>query len=265
MLLDVRGVCIELAGKSIIGDMSFGLRSGEFTVILGPNGAGKSTLLKALAGEFCLTRGEALFNGRHLNEWRPFELARSRAVMPQRVEVNFPLTAWEVIALGRPARSARAADPVIDELIELLDVQALANRSMPTLSGGEQQRVQLARVLAQIWDSPAPRLLLLDECTSALDPAHQQMVFRLLKELAHEQGFGVLAVAHDLNLAAQHGDSLILLRSGSMHSQGCPQRVLTETALWEVYGLAARVTHLPEGFPMVISSGRIGSQLKTAV
>jgi len=252
MLLQVDDLGIHLSGKSIVERLGFKLDAGELLVVLGPNGAGKSTLLKGLAGELRLAAGQVMFAGRPMTNWSNRDLARQRAVMPQRVEVNFPLTVEEVVRLGRPPEPLALSMPVLSELMELLDIVHLQHRLVPGLSGGEQQRVQLARVLAQIWDAKGPVLLLLDECTSALDPAHQQQVFSLLRRLARQRGFAVLAVAHDLNLAARFADRLLLLHQGEVYIAGLPSEVLTENVLAEVYGLSARIIELEEGYPVVI-------------
>ncbi|MBK1850569.1 heme ABC transporter ATP-binding protein [Marinobacter sp. 1-4A] len=252
MLLHVDGLGIHLAGKPIVRDLGFQLDAGELLVVLGPNGAGKSTLLKGLAGEHRIASGQISFAGCTLQHWPKREIAKRRAVMPQRVEVNFPLTVEEIVRLGRPAEPLSQSMPVLLELMDLLDIAHLRYRLAPGLSGGEQQRVQLARVLAQVWDAQGPVLLLLDECTSALDPAHQQQVFSLLRGLAKQRGFAVLAVAHDLNLAARFADRLLLLHHGQCYISGKPFEVLSETVLAAVYGLSARIIKLEEGYPLVV-------------
>ncbi|RBW48756.1 heme ABC transporter ATP-binding protein [Marinobacter sp. F3R11] len=252
MLLQVDGLGIHLSGKPVVKGLGFHLDAGELLVVLGPNGAGKSTLLKGLAGEHKIAGGQVMFDGQLMTGWSNRDLAKQRAVMPQRVEVNFPLTVEEIVRLGRPPEPLAQSMPILMELMELLDIAHLQHRLAPGLSGGEQQRVQLARVLAQIWDAEGPVLLLLDECTSALDPAHQQHVFSLLRRLARQRGFAVLAVAHDLNLAARFADRLMLLHQGQVHIEGLPSEVLTEGVLAEVYGLSARILELEEGYPLVI-------------
>ncbi len=261
MLLQVRNLDIELAGLQVLRDVGFDLSEGELMAVLGPNGAGKSTVVKALAGDLRLPGDRVVFSGRPLDSWSRRALARQRGVMPQRVDVNFPLTAEDVIRLGRPPEPGERSRAIVRELMQLLDITHLGNRLVPRLSGGEQQRVQLARVLAQIWDSSGPVLLLLDECTSALDPAHQQQVFSLLKRLTRERGYGVIAVVHDLNLAARFADRLLLLHRGQCHSSGAPAQVLTQQALHEVYGLTSRILMLEEGYPLVVptNEGRVVS------
>ncbi|PAV25631.1 heme ABC transporter ATP-binding protein [Tamilnaduibacter salinus] len=250
-ILETHSIAICLGGHPIVEDLSFTLRPGELVALLGPNGAGKSTLIRALAGEIDVPPDRVRFAGRAMGDWRRADIARHRAVMPQKVDLQFPMTTREVIALGRPRESAENRQRIIGELMARLDIARFADRLVPTLSGGEQQRVQLARVLAQIWERPAPHLLLLDECSSALDPAHQQLIFRELKQLA-ARGVALLVAVHDLNLASQFADRLMLLQSGRVVAEGTPGEVLVPDTLRDVYGLTCRVEALPEGYPMVI-------------
>ncbi|MET4028202.1 iron complex transport system ATP-binding protein [Marinobacter sp. MBR-99] len=251
MVLEIQNLSVSLAGTEIVSDINLTVSAGEVLMLLGPNGAGKSTLMKALAGELPY-RGRIRLAGRELGGWCPGELARHRAIMPQSVEVNFPLTVEEVVALGRPAATRRCVDSVAETLMEALEIKHLRHRLVPGLSGGEQQRLQLARVLGQIWDTRQDRLLLLDECTSALDPAHQQMVLELVGAMAREHGVAVLAIVHDLNLAAQFADRMVVMKSGRCFHEGGSSEVLTPSLLKAVYGYRARVIQLPEGYPLVI-------------
>lgn len=250
-LLTVTNLDLWFARQQILDDISLSLAQGELVALLGPNGAGKSTLIRALAGEITVPERAVSFDGRALNQWPMAALARHRAVMPQKIDLQFPMTVEEVVALGRPRENATQRRRIIRALLSRLDIIHLETRLVPTLSGGEQQRVQLARVLAQVWDRPDPRLLLLDECTSALDPAHQQQVFQQLHQLARE-GFALMVAVHDLNLAAQYADRLVLMKAGKIFAEGSPASVLTEQKLREVYGLHSRVELLPEGYPLVI-------------
>ncbi|ENO15739.2 heme ABC transporter ATP-binding protein [Marinobacter nanhaiticus D15-8W] len=250
-MLKVDQLNIRLSGRPILADVNLRLHPGELVALLGPNGAGKSTLVRTLAGELHAPANSIHFADQPLGQWRRSTIARHRAVMPQKVDLQFPMTVEEVIALGRPREKPEQRGRVIDALLERLDIEHLKTRLVPTLSGGEQQRVQLARVLAQVWDQPDPRLLLLDECTSALDPAHQQVVFGQLRQLA-SAGYGLLVAVHDLNLAAQYADRLVLMKGGRIVADDSPTSVLTPDILKAVYGLSARVTMLPEGYPLVI-------------
>lgn len=263
MVLSVNNVSVALGRARVVNGIDCHLRAGELLMLLGPNGAGKSTLLKAISGDLPY-RGSVSLSGRELGSWRPEKLARQRAVMPQRVEVNFPLTVEEVVQLGRPRKASGSSDPVVGLLMHALDIGHLKHRLVPGLSGGEQQRLQLARVLAQIMDSPGDRLLLLDECTSALDPAHQQMVLDLVRRLAKEEGVAVLAIVHDLNLAAQFADRLLVMNAGELIHEGSAREVLTPDLLEAVYGFSARVIELDEGYPMVVPRCGNPSRVYTA-
>ncbi|HLV78405.1 MAG TPA: heme ABC transporter ATP-binding protein [Marinobacter sp.] len=260
MALAVRNLCVSRGGTRIVDNLSLSVARGELLMVLGPNGAGKSTLLKALAGELPAT-GVMTLAGRSLSEWHPRQLARHRAVMPQRVDVNFPLTVEEVVAMGRPRGLRHQPDPVPEQLMAELDIGHLRHRLVPGLSGGEQQRLQLARVLGQILDTPGQRLLLLDECTSALDPAHQQLVLELIRTRAKEHGIAVLAIVHDLNLAAQFADRLMVMRAGRRLCDGVAQEVLTPAVLEAAYGFRARVMQLPEGYPIVVPVAKPSGQV----
>ncbi len=250
-LLNVESLSLKLEGRTILDGLTAHVRAGELVALLGPNGAGKSTLVKAVAGEVEAASGGIAINRRPLSQWPRAELARHRAVMPQKIDMQFPLTAYEVVALGRPREPMAQRQRIVTELLTLMDVADLAQRRVPTLSGGEQQRVQLARVLAQLWEQPHPGLFLLDECTSALDPAHQQLVFNRLRQLANS-GNGLLVAVHDLNLAAQWADRLILMNHGKVAVEGSPESVLTADNLMQIYGLDARVITLAEGYPVVL-------------
>ncbi|WP_111498122.1 MULTISPECIES: heme ABC transporter ATP-binding protein [Marinobacter] len=251
-LLQLSGVSVALGGHPILDDISLQVAAGEMVALLGPNGAGKSTLIRTLAGELSASAaGQVGFGDRPLGRWHRKELARHRAVMPQKVDLQFPMTVEEVVALGRPREPQARRSAVMAELLDWLDIAHLRTRLVPTLSGGEQQRTQLARVMAQVWDQPRPRLLLLDECSSALDPAHQQLVFQRLRGMANA-GAGLLVAVHDLNLAAQFADRLVLMKNGRLFAEGTPESVLTSANLYDVYGLSARVERLAEGYPMVI-------------
>ena len=176
-------------------------------------------------------------------------------MLPQHVEVSFPFAAAEIVAMGLPGSVNGQADhPLVSGLLHWLQVDHLAWRDYRSLSGGEQQRVQLARVLAQVWLTSGPKLLLLDECTSALDPAQQHRVMALLASLARRGDFAVVAACHDLALAATHVSRIWLMEYGRLVADGIPEQVLSRDRLNRVYGVRAEVRRA-DGHPVVHVQG----------
>ena len=252
------GLAYRANDRLLVDGVELALEPGQVHAVLGPNGAGKTTLLRLLAGELEPGAGSIEINGRALATMTPRELARQRAVLPQSHGLSFGFSAAQVVALGRlpcarhgPADEARIAR----EALELAGVGALAHRSYPTLSGGERARVQLARVLAQVWEplpDGASRFLLLDEPTASLDLAHQHDCLRAVRALA-AQGLGVLVVLHDPNLALRYASQATLLGGGRVVAQGVPTHVITAEALERLYGVPVRLLR-PEGerLPVVV-------------
>jgi iron complex transport system ATP-binding protein len=199
--------------------------AGELLAVVGQNGAGKSTLLKLISGELTPTSGEVQIHGKPLPEHSPPELALRRAVLPQQTVLQFSFRAREVVLMGRSPH-LRGAWPGLDDeeitecCMDLTETNSFAARLYPSLSGGEQSRVNMARVLAQ----EAP-VLLLDEPTSSLDLRHQELIMRIARQLARD-GACVIAVLHDLNLAAAYADRIAVLQNGSLVTVGTPDDVL---------------------------------------
>jgi len=245
-LLACAGLSLRLGGKTLLDDVSLRVRSGECLMLLGPNGAGKSTALRVLAGELTADAGQVRILGRPLNQWHGRALAPIRGVLPQQCAVHFPVTAGDVVDLGLPSHLRSKARATLRlELMEWLAVAHLARRLYPSLSGGEQQRVQLARVLGQVWKMPGQRLLLLDECTSALDPAQQHAVMGMLRNLSRAAEIGIVATTHDLSLAATYADRVCLMRHGRVVEDASPRQALTAENLAQVYDLHAQVRWEP--------------------
>lgn len=249
MSLVADAVCVMAADRCLVAEASLQLAPGELCVVIGPNGAGKSTLMKALCGDMVAQSGSVLLEDRDIHRWNLTARARVRAVLPQHTALTFPFTVREVVEMGRaPYRSYK--DPQADrcavaQAMQLADVAHLQNRFYPSLSGGEAQRVQLARVLAQL-DNPSgdARYLFLDEPTASLDPAHQHATLKLARRLV-QSNVAVLAVLHDLNLAALYADRVVMMREGRILADGPLREVLTEALIGRVFELPVSVLDHP--------------------
>ncbi|PIE36728.1 MAG: heme ABC transporter ATP-binding protein [Gammaproteobacteria bacterium] len=240
-LIEARKLCLQ-RGKPLLEAVDFSLQPGQIHAVLGPNGAGKSTLLKVLSGELAASAGEVSLAAQPLKHYSRLALARQRAVLPQLTAVSFPLLVEDIVAMGRyPHPHSSAADnrQHIRRAMQLAGVGHLAQRNFSSLSGGEQQRTQLARVLAQ--DTP---LLLLDEPLSALDIAHQLQLMDLLRELA-EAGKGIVIVLHDINLALRYASHVTLIHQGRVAAQGITRQVLDAQQLQTVFAVDASVDLCP--------------------
>jgi iron complex transport system ATP-binding protein len=245
---------VSRGGRTLVRLDRLAVRPGEFVAVLGPNGAGKSTVLRALTGEWP-SRGTVELFGRPLGQWRRDLLARRLAVMSQSTRLTFDFTVEEVVALGRlPHRgepSSRAREAVSCS-IGALGLQPYAHRAYTTLSGGEQQRVQFARVVAQLWGCTDPRLLLLDEPTSALDLRQQRSVLDLA-HAASRAGASVVAVMHDLNLAARFADRVCVMSAGAIRVQGAPADCLRAGPIRDAFGTeVVTETARSDGLPVVL-------------
>jgi iron complex transport system ATP-binding protein len=252
-MITAQDLIVTRGGRRILNLPALSVAPGGVFGILGPNGAGKSTLLRVLAGEMRPDSGVARLDGVPLSAWNPGVLARRRAVLPQSSTLGFPLRAEEVVALGRLPHAGRGgpADSVRAAMREA-GVAHLAGRSHATLSGGEQQRVQLARVLAQLDGvDPARSVLFLDEPTSALDLPHQHAIMAVAAKRARA-GATVVAVLHDLNLAARYCDRLLLLAGGRRVEEGPPADLLTPELVQRAYGIAMRRLADPERGEVVL-------------
>jgi iron complex transport system ATP-binding protein len=240
-VIAARGIVVARGGRRLLDRVDFAAAAGSFTGIVGPNGAGKSTLLRVLAGELAPDEGDVAFAGRDLAAIPPAEIARVRAVLPQQNALAFELDAIDVAELGRLAHPA-GGDPraAAARALAACGAAHLARRRYSTLSGGEQQRVQLARAIAQLDPCdgpPGPRALLLDEPTAALDIAQQRVVLALMRDLARS-GHAVVAVLHDLNLAARWCDRVVVLAGGTVLADGTQDEALQPGVLGRAYGLA---------------------------
>lgn len=245
-MLTANHLTYQVGRKKLIDDVSLTIQAGEIVIIIGPNGAGKSTLLRLLTGYQTPTSGECVVQNKSLSQWPASQLAKIRTVMRQHSQLSFPFTVREVVAMGRAPYGKAHFSEAINETMQQTDCLALADRDYRSLSGGEQQRVQLARVLAQIWQPEATeKLLFLDEPTSALDLYHQQHTLRLLKQLSKHQRLAVCCVLHDLNLAALYADRIVLLSKGKIVQQGTPEQVLNVENIHRWYGVELGIYRHP--------------------
>ncbi|MGQ0593357.1 MAG: heme ABC transporter ATP-binding protein [Gammaproteobacteria bacterium] len=253
-MLEAREVHVKCNGRALLAGVSLAIAPGEVVALCGPNGAGKSTLLGVLAGLRPPSGGAVWLCGCPLRTYDVRALARVRAVLAQSSRFDFPLTALEVVLLGRlphcRGREGERDHDIAARALSAVEAIDLALRRLPTLSGGERQRVQLARVLAQIWE-PAPdapeRFLLLDEPNAGLDLAHEHRVLGLIRRLSREQGIGVLLVLHDLQLASRYADRVVVLKEGRVLTAGPPERALTRDALLSAYGVDVDILPGPLG------------------
>ena len=257
MSFDLTDIALAMGNKTLVSGINLRLNPGEVLAVLGPNGAGKSSLFKVMAGEYRHYSGIMHLNQRAYSDWQPNQIAQMLGVLPQASHLAFAFSAFEVVMLGRlPHSTGRVRDREIAyAAMRQLDVTHLADSLYPSLSGGEKQRLQLARVLCQIWEeSPlGSRYLLLDEPTSALDLAHQHQTLEIARKLA-EEGVGVLAILHDLNLAAQYADKILLLGAGEIVAQGKVAETLTAEQIGALYGIeVAIIPHPKHRHPLVVT------------
>lgn len=228
-MFDVENLTYQTGRKTLLQQVSFRARPGELLAVVGANGAGKSTLLRLLSGDLAPTHGTVHFDGQPLAQWPAPALAKRRAVLTQQHTLALAFPVAELVMMGRyphfQGQPSAHDHWIVDAALRTVELCGLAGRSYPTLSGGEQQRAQLARVLAQVWEAQ-PGFLLLDEPLTGLDLHHQHHTLDIARDLVL-RGFGVIAVLHDLNLAAQYADRILLLAQGQPVAYGAPAQVLS--------------------------------------
>ena len=250
--LEVRDLGYDYSEKQVLDEISFSLRPGEILGILGPNGCGKTTLLRNLSRNLSPHRGCVLLDGSDLEDIRKKDIARKVAVVPQSNEIRFSFTVREMVEMGRmPFQEAfRGSTPederLVDRAMEITGITGMADRTINTMSGGERQRVIIARAIAQ-----SPQILLMDEPTLHLDISMQFDVLDLVSGLSRDEGLTVVIVSHDLPMVARYCDRIILLRDRHIFAVGTPEEVLTPENMRTVFGIDAEYGRDERGNPTV--------------
>ncbi len=255
MTLSVVGLTVRLGGQPVVIDLTTEFPTGRLTAVMGPNGAGKTTLIRALAVDLPASAGEVQWGAEAIGSWSPTDLARLRSFLSQDAPSDIPFTVRDVVAMGRaPHRQSGETDMATDhrivaEAMGTTQVISLADRPFRHLSGGERARTSLARVLAQ----EAP-VILLDEPTASLDLGHQERILSCFRNEA-ASGRTVVAVLHDLNLAAAHADRILFIDEGRIAAQGAPREVLQASFLTSLYHHPiAVIDHPYRDTPLVVTT-----------
>ena len=249
-MIDVQKVSFSVGKKILVKDVSLQILPGEFVVIMGANGAGKSTLLKMMAGSLHPTAGKIIFKEKEINLYKTEDLAKQRAVLSQHYHISFPMLAREIVMMGRypyfDHQPKLTDEQLVTACLEKMQVQSLANRDYNTLSGGEAQKVQMSRVLAQIGETSAAqtKLLLLDEPVSHLDIKYQHQLLQEAKTLCQNHT-AVAAVLHDVNLALKYADRIVFMKDGQITHSLTQKEPLTAEILKEVFDVNAKIFDIP--------------------
>jgi iron complex transport system ATP-binding protein len=251
--IEITGLQYAYAKISVLNHVTFSVSNGDFYVVIGPNGSGKTTLMKIISGILKPMDGNVRIQGRIMEEYPRKQLARTIAYVPQMAKTEFPFSVKDVILMGRSPHLGllgfeRKRDmKIAEQAMGFTEVSHLADRRLGELSGGECQRVFIARAICQ-----EPEIMLLDEPTASLDLAHQVRVMDLMERLREERSITVVMVSHDINLAAMYGNRVLLLKRGRIVEMGSPDRVITFDALENAYGCKLLVDENPLGrFPRV--------------
>lgn len=257
-MLSINGLSVSYGKRRVLKDVSLSVEAGQVLALIGPNGSGKSTLIRAISGVIPSQGGEVRVGGKALSDLSTMERARYLAVVPQARNMPPAFSVYESILLGRTpylgwlGRAGETDHERVRTALERTQMGPLADRMVGELSGGEQQRVLLARALAQ--DTP---VMLLDEPTTHLDLQHREGLVHLVRELAKSKTLAVLMVLHDLNMASLYADRVSLLVDGEIRATGTPPEVLTEETLSRVYHVPVHIIPHPEyGNPLILPDGR---------
>ncbi|RYE25554.1 MAG: heme ABC transporter ATP-binding protein [Sphingobacteriales bacterium] len=259
-MLELQHISYAVGKRHILNDASLQAKPGEIVVIAGANGAGKSTLIKIASGSLNANKGSIHINGKELNSWKASDLAQFTAVLQQQTILTLPFTVSEVVMMGRyPHYKKEPQDidrSIVKEALYKAGIEHFADRNYLALSGGEQQRVHLARVFAQIWQANSfnTRYLFMDEPSNNLDIRHQHNMLFMAREFANE-GNVVVAVLHDLNLAMQYADKVLLLKHGNSVAFGTPKEVFREDIMSHAFEYPIHILQNPAySHPIIIPS-----------
>jgi iron complex transport system ATP-binding protein len=257
-MLSVENIHYRIGHKAILNGISTDFAPGLFHVIIGPNGSGKSTFLKIFSGELKPGQGSVRYDGQDAFLFNKTLLAQRRAVMSQQPELHFPLNVAEVVMMGRyphfTYRPSRRDEAICQEVIDKMAIAHFVHRDYLSLSGGEKQRVQFARALAQLWSVPEKghRYLLLDEPISSLDIHYQHQFLQIAKQLTAEN-IVLVAVLHDINLAMQYADNILFMKEGALVKKGRPADIITADLIKEVFDIPVAVIENPVlGKPFIV-------------
>jgi iron complex transport system ATP-binding protein len=256
--LETTSLSVRIGVKALLDSVSLSIAPGESVALVGPNGAGKSTLLRALSGDIAPSSGAVALKGRDPHSYGPRVLALHRAVLSQHVTVAFPFSVAEVVRMGAGDRAGAAVDALTEAALAEVDLLPLRDRIIGTLSGGEQQRAHLARVLVQLQSGEAehgPGILLLDEPTAALDLCHQLELLNIVQRYS-ARGTTIITIMHDLNLAALFARRIVVLHNGKLAGDGTPAEAISDVLLERVFGVTGVVNAVPQpGLPFVLPHG----------
>ena len=238
-LLEIKSIFFKIKDKVILDDISLHIKSGDMVSIIGPNGSGKTTMLKAISNEISITYGEINFINKNILDWDLNDFANKKAVLSQSNNLVFPFSVIDIVKMGRfPLKNKGnqiEENNLCKKILNIFDLDDYVNQNYITLSGGEKQRVQLARVIAQIWsDDYSKKILILDEPTSYLDIKHQHLLFQFLKEL-NKKGLTIIMVLHDLNHALLNSNKIVVLKDSKLISFGETNNIITEELIKNVF------------------------------
>jgi iron complex transport system ATP-binding protein len=253
-MLKINNLSVFYGDRQILHDIQLEVKSGEIVVLLGPNGAGKSTLIRSVSGVIPIRKGNIFVDQKDVTSLSTMERARHISVVPQAVSIPPAFNVWETVLLGRTpylnflGQTSAKDEAIARQALEQVDVLHLIEKRMNEISGGEQQRVLLARTLAQ--DTP---ILLMDEPTTHLDISHQVDLLKLITKQAREKNLTVLIALHDLNLASMFADRIAIVQNGLLCVAGTPQETLTSKIINSVYNVPVHViSHPQSGAPFII-------------